>query len=306
MRNQLSFLCLVLLLLFDSTFELNWGEDRSTLIQLRFSLGLRSKEWPRRANPCIDWKGIGCKNGRVTEINISGFKRTTIGQENPQFSVDALRNLTFLESFNASNFALPGPIPEWFGFGVASSLQILDLRFCSIIGPIPSSLGKLGNLTILYLSNNGITGPLPLSLGQLSSLAVLDLSHNSLAGSIPTSFGSLGNLILLDMSSNFLTGPFPPGILTLPHLQYLNLFNNSFSYLSGFDKSGRHRRDWTDTYYKYRGEPGTLDENEIQDTSNSADQPNVDDPEPTIDLTYYTDLPSSLNDTEQRDAPARN
>lgn len=232
MRHQLSFLCFVLFLLFDSTFELSWKEERRALFQLRSTLGLRSKEWPRRANPCTDWKGIRCKNGRVTEINISDFRRTTVGQDNPQFSVEALQNLTFLERFNASNFALPGPIPVWFGFRVASSLQILDLRFCSITGLIPSSLGYLGNLTILYLSNNNLSGPLPLSLGQLSSLAVLDLSHNSLAGSIPASFGSLGNLIMLDMSSNYLTGPIPPSIVTLSHLQYLNLFNNSFSYLS--------------------------------------------------------------------------
>lgn len=234
MRHQLSFLCFVLFLLFDSTFSLSLREERKALFLLRSTLGLRRNEWPRprMVNPCRDWKGIRCKNGRVTEINISGFRRTTVGQDNPQFSIEALQNITFLERFNASNFKLPGPIPVWFGSRVAPSLQILDLRFCSITGLIPSSLGNLGNLTIVYLSNNAITGPLPMSLGQLSNLAVLDLSHNSLVGSIPASFRYLENLIMLDMSSNHLTGPIPPSVVTLPHLQYLNLFNNSFSYLS--------------------------------------------------------------------------
>ncbi|XP_033508605.1 probable LRR receptor-like serine/threonine-protein kinase At2g16250 [Nicotiana tomentosiformis] len=231
--HQLSkrlYLFFVFFLLFDSTFELNLREERLALRQLRSSLGLRDKEWPIRANSCTNWKGIRCKNGHVTEINISGFQRTTVGQQNPQFSVEALQNLTFLETFNASNFALPGPIPQWFGFKLASTLQILDLRFCSITGHIPSNLGYLSNLTILYLSNNNLTGIVPSGLGQLSSLAVLDLSRNSLVGSIPVSFGSLRNLIMLDMSSNYMSGPIPPSIGTLSKLRFLNLLNNSFSY----------------------------------------------------------------------------
>uniref|UniRef100_A0A1S3ZWB6 Probable LRR receptor-like serine/threonine-protein kinase At2g16250 n=2 Tax=Nicotiana TaxID=4085 RepID=A0A1S3ZWB6_TOBAC len=108
-----------------------------------------------------------------------------VGQQNPQFSVEALQNLTLLETFNASSFALPGPIPQWFGFKLASTLQIFDLRFCSITGHIPSNFGYLSNLTIIYLSNNNlITGIVPSGLGQLSS-AVLDISRNSLVGSIP-------------------------------------------------------------------------------------------------------------------------
>ncbi|XP_070020847.1 probable LRR receptor-like serine/threonine-protein kinase At2g16250 [Nicotiana sylvestris] len=234
MRHQLVkvfFLYFIIFLLFDSTYEqlLSWREERLALIQLRSSLGLRAKEWPIKANPCTNWRGIICKNGHVTEINISGFKRTRIGEQNPQFLIDSLQNLTLLESFNASNFALPGSIPEWFGYRVSSSLQILDLRFCSITGLIPLSFGNLRNLTMLYLSNNGLTGTVPLSLGRLSSLAVLDLSQNSLFGSIPASIGSLGNLILLDLSSNNLSGAIPPSIWTLPKLQILNLSNNNFS-----------------------------------------------------------------------------
>ncbi|KAK4377285.1 hypothetical protein RND71_003581 [Anisodus tanguticus] len=108
-------------------------------------------------------------------------------------------------------------------------LQVLDLRFCSITGVIPSTLGNLNSLGTLYLSNNGLSGMVPSSLNQLSSLSVLDLSHNSLVGSIPASFGSLGNLPFLDMSSNNLSGAIPLVIGTLSQLKFLNLSNNSLS-----------------------------------------------------------------------------
>ncbi|KAK7308031.1 hypothetical protein VNO77_41621 [Canavalia gladiata] len=176
--------------------------ERAALIQLRGSLGLRSKEWPRKPDPCLIWVGITCQNGRVVGINISGFRRTRLGRRNPQFSVDALANLTHLHTFNASNFLLPGFIPNWFGL-ILPSLTVLDLRSCSIVNAIPSTLGNLTNLTVLYLSDNNLTGTVPDTLGQLLALSVLDLSRNSLSGHTPTFYAFLTNLSSLDMPTNF-------------------------------------------------------------------------------------------------------
>ncbi|KZV53375.1 lrr receptor protein kinase [Dorcoceras hygrometricum] len=226
------FVVLVLLLsLFGCTLEQQFSvstQDRLALLLLRSSLGLRAKEWPIKSDPCTVWVGVRCNNGRVTAINISGFRRTRRGSQNPQFSVDALQNLTLLSSFNASNFLLPGSIPGWLGLQL-SSLQVLDLSFCSITGVIPATLGNLSSLAELYLSDNNLTGVVPSSLAQLSRLAVLDLSRNMLTSSIPDSFAVLGNLTLLDMSANFLSGVIPPGIGTLSKLQFLNLSGNSLS-----------------------------------------------------------------------------
>ncbi|XP_057965711.1 probable LRR receptor-like serine/threonine-protein kinase At2g16250 [Malania oleifera] len=219
----------ILFVAFRCTFEqLTLPIERAALLQLRSSLGLRSKEWPRKADPCSRWIGVQCRDGRVVGINISGFRRTRVGAQNPQFSVDALANLTRLESFNSSMFALPGSIPDWFGQRLLA-LQVLDLRSCSLIGAIPPSLGNLTNLTTLFLSDNSLTGIIPLSLGQLFRLSVLDLSANSLTGSIPPMFSFLRNLSFVDISSNFLLGPIPPIIGTLSSLRFLNLSNNSLS-----------------------------------------------------------------------------
>ncbi|XP_058190662.1 probable LRR receptor-like serine/threonine-protein kinase At2g16250 [Rhododendron vialii] len=232
-RRSLAVALCNLFLLFHCTFQqssqpLSSFAEKITLLQLRSTLGLRSRDWPIKGDPCLKWVGIQCQNGSVIGINISGFKRTRIGSQNPQFSVDALANLTLLESFNASRFLLPGSIPDWFG-NELTALQVLDLRFCSISGAIPFSLGNLSNVGSLFLAGNDLTGVVPASLGQLSRLSVLDLSRNSLIGSIPPSFASLGNLTSLDMSSNFLSGIVPADFGALSKLQFLNLSNNSLS-----------------------------------------------------------------------------
>ncbi|KAL0386957.1 UNVERIFIED_CONTAM: putative LRR receptor-like serine/threonine-protein kinase [Sesamum radiatum] len=230
--RRVVFICLPLFFfLFGHTFEQQFlvsRQERLALLQLRSSLGLRAKEWPIKSDPCTSWAGIQCSNGRVTGINISGFRRTRRGSQNPQFSVDALQNLTLLSSFNASHFKLPGSIPDWLGLQLAS-LQVLDLRSCLINGAIPFTLGNLSSLVELHLSDNNLTGVIPSSLGRLFGLSVLDLSQNLLTGSIPATFAELGNLTLLDMSLNFLSGVIPPGIGTLSALRFLNLSGNSLS-----------------------------------------------------------------------------
>ncbi|XP_061372703.1 probable LRR receptor-like serine/threonine-protein kinase At2g16250 [Gastrolobium bilobum] len=233
-RGSIVWFGFLFLLMFEFTMEqiepLSSDIERAALLELRHSLGLRSKEWPIKPDPCLMWIGITCQNGRVVDINISGFIRTRLGRRNPQFAVDALSNFTLLQSFNASNFLLPGPIPDWFGLKLPS-LLVLDLRSCSIIDAIPSTLGNLTNLTSLYLSDNHLTGTVPHSLGQLFALSVLDLSRNSLTGFLPASFAFLENLYSLDMSANLLSGPIPPGIGSLLRLQYLNLSNNGLTSL---------------------------------------------------------------------------
>ena len=173
-------LLVVSLLLVESIFEqtqprLSSPTEFTTLLELRSSLGSRSKEWPIKFDHCWFWCNVQCRNERVVRIDISGFRRTRLGSRNPEFAVDALTSLTLLEALKASMFLLLGSILDWFGERFLS-LKVLDLRSCSINCPIPLSLGNLSNLNALFLSYNNLTGIIPSSLGQLSYLSVLDLS----------------------------------------------------------------------------------------------------------------------------------
>ncbi|RWW88001.1 hypothetical protein BHE74_00003142 [Ensete ventricosum] len=203
--------------------------DLTGLYSLRASLGLRARDWPRRADPCSAWAGIRCSAGRVVSLHLSGLRRTRLGRLDPRFAVDGLRNLTQLRALNASEFPLPGPIPEWFGRLLPPSLAVLDLRYAAVVGPIPDSLGSTSGLVVLSLAGNAITGNIPPTLEKLGNLSVLDLSCNALTGSIPESIVAIANLSYLDLSSNFLSGRVPLALGALPALKSLNLFNNSLT-----------------------------------------------------------------------------
>ncbi|KAL9289657.1 putative protein kinase RLK-Pelle-LRR-XIV family [Arabidopsis thaliana] len=230
-KTSLLVFFLFLLLLLESTFEQQTSslDEKSALLLLRSSLGLRSRDWPVKGNPCLNWNGIKCdQNGRVTKINISGFRRTRIGNQNPEFSVGSLVNLTRLASFNASRFYLPGPIPALFGSSLLT-LEVLDLSSCSITGTIPESLTRLSHLKVLDLSKNAINGDIPLSLTSLQNLSILDLSSNSVFGSIPANIGALSKLQRLNLSRNTLTSSIPPSLGDLSVLIDLDLSFNGMS-----------------------------------------------------------------------------
>ncbi|PWA77216.1 Concanavalin A-like lectin/glucanase, subgroup [Artemisia annua] len=212
----------------NETVLLNIKSERSALYQLRSSLGLRTKDWPIKSDPCVTWVGILCENSTVVKINISGFKRTRKGGRKPSFAIDSLANFTNLISFNASGFLLPGSMPNWLGVKVRR-LKVLDLRNCGITGGVPFSIGNLTSLSELYLSGNGLTGTIPSSFGMLSRIKVLDLSRNLLAGSVPECFGNLVNVRYLNLSGNSLRSVVPAQIGNLADLSVLDLSCNKFS-----------------------------------------------------------------------------
>lgn len=202
--------------------------EHKALLDLRSSLHIRAKNWPRKSNPCTNWTGIHCNNDKVVGITLTGLRRIHKGNMSPQFAVDSLVNFTHLTSFNSSGFVLSGQIPDWFGQKL-TQLKQLDLSSSSILGSLPSSLGSLSNLDFLSLFNNSITGTVPLELGKLSSLRFLNLSWNSFTGEIPSSVSDIKNLSFLDLSSNFFSGQIPVEFGSFLGLKLLNLSNNSLS-----------------------------------------------------------------------------
>ncbi|PAN45281.1 hypothetical protein PAHAL_9G107400 [Panicum hallii] len=205
--------------------------DLRGLYALRGSLGLRARDWPRHADPCAAWAGVGCRGGRVVSLTLVGLRRTRLGRLNPRFQVDGLRNLTQLEVFNAAGFGLPGSIPAWLGDGLAPTFQSLDISACAVSGEIPASaLSGLGNLTTLNLAGNKLSGPLPATaLAGLTRLRTLNLSGNAFSGALPDAVWSLSGLSVLDISRANLTGTLPTTGLALPaNAQVVDLSGNLF------------------------------------------------------------------------------
>lgn len=230
MKTHLKIFSFLTFLILNSvaTQPLSSQAEWRALLALRSSLGISAKFWHKKANPCSNWTGIECGNGRVIGITLSGLRRSVQGKLKPGFDVDSLPNFDSLTSFNSSGFMLRGSIPDWFGQKL-SNLEVLDLSSSSIHGSIPSSLGSLSKLRLLQLSNNSITGNMPTSLEKLVSLSLLNLAQNSLTGLIPSEISVLGNLTHLDLSSNYFSGGIPPAFGTLSSLKLLNLSHNSLS-----------------------------------------------------------------------------
>ncbi|CAM8942297.1 unnamed protein product [Rhodiola kirilowii] len=226
--SLLSLVHLALLVVWADRVPLKSAVEKSALLSLRTSLGIKARDWPKLADPCSAWVGIDCWNGSVVGVNLYGLSRTKSGALNPRFDVESLVNLTRLEVFNSTGFALPDAIPEWFGERLGS-LRVLDLRSSSVVGSIPESLGGLRELNALVLSDNLIDGGIPVALKNWSRLEVLDLSHNKLEGSVPLVFQFLLNIIRIDLSSNRLSGLLPDSLSGLSKLKYLNLSSNYFT-----------------------------------------------------------------------------
>ncbi|XP_051124009.1 probable LRR receptor-like serine/threonine-protein kinase At2g16250 isoform X2 [Andrographis paniculata] len=203
------------------------------LLDLRASLGIRARDWPRRVNPCTPWKGIDCRNDTVIGINLFGLRRTRKGKQNPRFSVDSLSKLPSLITFNASGFVLNGSIPEWLGTRL-TNLHVLDLRSSAIYGSIPMSIGgqiptelsSLHNLTRLDLSSNYLSGGIALSFTSLSRLKFLNLSRNSLSAVVPPQLGDLPQLMELDLGFNSLSGSLPEELKRMKNLRKMLVGNN--------------------------------------------------------------------------------
>ena len=104
-------------------------------------------------------------------------------------------------------------------------LTDLEMEFCSFIGTIPASFGKLYNLEYLSLYENPkLTGSIPIQLGDLSTLVELDLGYCSISGTIPVSLSQLYNLEQLWLDYNAeLTGTIPPELGNLSMLTHLHL-----------------------------------------------------------------------------------
>ncbi|KAK4569235.1 hypothetical protein RGQ29_004580 [Quercus rubra] len=91
--------------------------------------------------------------------------------------------------------------------GCASNgLEILDFSNAQLSGQLTVELEQFKNLVSLSLRYNSISGPIPWSIGNLSSLRFLDLERNQINGTFTQILGQLSKLESLNIGLNMLEG----------------------------------------------------------------------------------------------------
>ncbi|XP_076909558.1 uncharacterized protein LOC143566867 [Bidens hawaiensis] len=157
-----------------------------------------------------------------------------------------------LSSLGLSDNKLEGLIPE----SLAKSPNLYDLRLFrnSLVGPIPSGLGKLSPLTTIDLSYNKLFGEIPSGLCENGELHDLILIGNEFSGEVPASLGGCKSLGRVRLSENRLSGEVPAGVWSLPHVYHLDLGNNLLSgNLSSIVSGGRNLSSITISTNQFSG-----------------------------------------------------
>ncbi|KAE8099118.1 hypothetical protein FH972_017123 [Carpinus fangiana] len=139
----------------------------------------------------------------------------------------SMASLTQLFYLDMSNNNFVGPIPP---FTMGKNLTTINLSNNDLTGQITSTRWEeLLNLEVLDLSYNSLDGPIPMSLFSLPSLRELTLGNNRFSGRLNEFPIVSYPLIHLDLSRNNLEGPIPISIFELQSLWTLSLSWNNFS-----------------------------------------------------------------------------
>ncbi|OAY70000.1 putative LRR receptor-like serine/threonine-protein kinase [Ananas comosus] len=204
------------------------GAAATGLLELRASLGLRARDWPRRGDPCSEWRGVSCHSGRVVGLSspasAAPASRASAGPAPPPDPAPPPPPSPRVPQ----RLLLPPPRPLPRPAALPTTLALLDLRASAINGSVPSSLARLLPALALQLPLR----PLPASLLSLPSLRLLNLSHNLLTGPLPTATTTTSpNSSVFDLSANRFYGPVPSSFDSL--LARFESVDISRNYLDG-------------------------------------------------------------------------
>ncbi|KAJ9672348.1 hypothetical protein PVL29_025816 [Vitis rotundifolia] len=236
-------------------------QDDQNSVLLQFMNESLSEPNPKLASwkpdtDCCSWEGITCGNatGHAITLDLSnGYLQGTIHSNSSLFKLQQC--LTYLNLSN-TRFSSQAPLQV----SRLTKLVSLDLSFnmglsyCSISGPIHSSLSNLpsqklisletlssevpeflvnmSSLVSIHLRDSELHGEFPTNFFRLPTLQEIDVNlgirGTGFHGKIPESIGSLELLIDLDLNGLNFSGPIRNSIGSLRKLQNLDLSSNHF------------------------------------------------------------------------------
>ncbi|MCL7047051.1 hypothetical protein MKW94_012207 [Papaver nudicaule] len=141
--------------------------------------------------------------------------------------------------FSLSSNQISGEIPASI---CQASLEVLDLSFNNLSGPIPPCLKSMARLRVLNLRRNNLSGQIPHvwrsqgsippddfnSFPESCDLRTFNLNDNKFEGQLPSSLANCTMLEVLDVGNNQLNGGFPPWLGSMSMLRVLVLRYNRF------------------------------------------------------------------------------
>ncbi len=169
------------------TFTFNQKENalRTVLVQLYDNLDGNNWIAEKKTNwkteePIDKWAGLTMEEGKITQLNLSGF-------------------------------GLNGQLPS--DIGTLTDLTRLTISSNpGLTGPLPSTIGNLANLDALLAVTTGLQGPLPKEMGNLKKITNLQLNNNNIDGKIPEEWGGMEALKNFGMFNTKISGPLPKTI----------------------------------------------------------------------------------------------
>ncbi|BAT97428.1 hypothetical protein VIGAN_09087200 [Vigna angularis var. angularis] len=142
---------------------------------------------------------------------------------------DSLCNSSNLQFLDLSNNNISGTIP-WCLMKMSKTLELLNLRKNSLMGPVPDKFSAACALRTLNLRQNKLDGKIPKSVSDCTSLEVLDLGENKIMDVFPCLLRKISTLRVLVLRENNLHGHIgcPNTTATWRVLQIVDLAFNNF------------------------------------------------------------------------------
>lgn len=181
-------------------------------------------ELPEELGELVNLVSLNLANNRITGAlpagisNMKNLKYLYLSMNNFNSSLPVgMERMVSLESVEAYNCGLTGPLPELGKEGAFVHLEKLWMSGNQLTGGLTENLSKLTQLAQLILDDNELEGTLPVdALGNtknLPKLKMLGLANNKIRGTVPAGLASRLKswpaMTAFRLNGNYLEGPIP-------------------------------------------------------------------------------------------------